>query len=77
MLADAFLAVVAATERLRHPPPVGVIALTCNEIAHLFAVLVLQPVNHGRHRLHWSWWRRRHQARARRAHYQRQATPRR
>jgi hypothetical protein len=73
MLAYAFLAVVARTERLRHPPLPGVIALTCNEVQHLFAALVLRPIDDWRHRLRWSWWRRRHQARARRAHYQRQA----
>jgi SRSO17 transposase len=76
MLAYAFLVVVALTERQGHPPPPGVIALTCNEIAHLFAVLVLHPAGDDRHRLRWSWWRRRHQGRARRAHdyhYQRQA----
>jgi hypothetical protein len=73
MLADAFLAVVAATERTQHPPPPGVIALSCSEIAHLFAALVLRPVGDWRHRLRWSWWRRRHQARARACHYRRQA----
>jgi hypothetical protein len=73
MLAYAFLAVTAAIERAQRPPPPGMIALSCNEIAHLFAALVLRPVGDHRHRLRWSWWRRRHQARARRAHYQRQA----
>jgi hypothetical protein len=73
MLAYAFLAVVARTERAQHPPPPGVIALSCNEIAHLFAALVLRPTGDALHLLRWSWWRRRHQAHARRAHYQRQA----
>jgi SRSO17 transposase len=73
MLAYAFLAVASATERDRHPLPPGVIALTCSEIQHLFAALVLRPVSDWRHRLRWSWWRRRHQARARACHYQRQA----
>jgi SRSO17 transposase len=73
MLAYAFLAVVARTERAQHPPPPGVIALTCNEIAHLFAALVLRPAGDPLHRLHWSWWRRRHQGRARASHYRRQA----
>jgi len=38
MLACAFLAVVTATERAENPTPQGVslIALTCNEIRHLF-----------------------------------------
>jgi SRSO17 transposase len=73
MLASAFLAVIAATEREWHPRPPGVIALTCNEIAHLFATLVIHPAGTALHRLRWSMWRRRHQARARTCHYQRQA----
>jgi hypothetical protein len=72
MLAYAFL-VVARTERGQHPPSPGVVALSCNEIAHLFAVVVLRPAADHRHRLRWSWWRRRHQARARACHYRRQA----
>jgi hypothetical protein len=71
MLAYAFRVVIALTERHRHPPPPGVIALSCSEIAHLFAALALRPVGDWRHRLRWSWWRRRHQARA--CHYRRQA----
>jgi hypothetical protein len=31
MLAYAFLVVAAVTEHNRHPPPLGVIELTCNE----------------------------------------------
>jgi hypothetical protein len=73
MLAYAFLVVVARTERDSIPHHQGVIALTCSEIAHLFAALVGRPIHDWLHRLRWSWWRRRHQARARRAHYQRQA----
>ncbi len=73
MLAHAFLVVLAATERARHPPPDGLIALTCNEIQHLFAALVIRPVRDEVHRLRWSAWRRRHQARSRACHYKRQA----
>jgi SRSO17 transposase len=73
MLAHAFLAVLAATERTRHPPPDGLIALTCNELQRLFSALVVRPLRNALHRLHWSAWRRRHQARARTCHYQRQA----
>jgi SRSO17 transposase len=73
MLAHAFLAVLAATERTRHPPPDGLIALTCNELQRLFAALVVRPLRNALHRLRWSVWRRRHQARARTCHYQRQA----
>jgi hypothetical protein len=58
MLAYAFVAVTAATVRAQHPPPPGVIALSCNELAHLFAALVIRPVGDVPHRLRWSWWRR-------------------
>jgi hypothetical protein len=74
LLAHAFLAVAATTERTQRPPPSGLIALTCNEIQHLLAVLVLNPTRDDAHRMRWSAWRRRQQARARACHYQRQAT---
>jgi hypothetical protein len=32
MLAHAFLVVLAATYRTRHPPPAGLMSLTCNEV---------------------------------------------
>jgi hypothetical protein len=48
--------------------------LTCNEIQHLFAALVAAPVADRRHRLRWSLWRRRQQARARSCHYRQQAS---
>ena len=73
MLAYAFLVVAAVTEHARHPPPLGLIPLTCNEIQHLFAALVAVPVADRGHLLRWSWWRRRQQARARACHYRRQA----
>jgi SRSO17 transposase len=73
MLAYAFLVVAAVTEHAQHPAPPGAIELTCNEIQHLFATLVAAPVVDRRHRLRWSWWRRRQQARARACHYRRQA----
>lgn len=69
MLAYAFLAVLAATERLRQPPPHGLIPLTCNEIHHLYNVLTTGPISNLRHRLRWSTWRRRHQHRAKTSHY--------
>ncbi|KUN89373.1 IS701 family transposase [Streptomyces griseoruber] len=72
MLAHAFLAITAATERRDRPTPDGLIPLTGNEIQHLFAALV-SPVHDLAHRLRWSHWRRRHQARARQCHYRRQA----
>ena len=74
LLAHAFLTVTAAVEHARTPAPAGHIPLTRNEIGHLFAALLLQPLRTLSHRLHWSTWRRRHQHRARVSHYQRQAT---
>ncbi|MGZ2359948.1 IS701 family transposase [Streptomyces sp. 372A] len=73
MLAHAFLAVVRANEHVRHPVPHGLIPLTCNEIQRLFTTLVVRPVHDVAHRLAWSAWRRRHQARAQASHYRRQA----
>jgi hypothetical protein len=43
MLAHAFLVVAAVTEHAGHPPPSGLIGLTCNEVQHLFAALVAVP----------------------------------
>jgi hypothetical protein len=37
-----------------------VIALSRNEIAHLFAAPVGRPIDDWLHRLRWSWRRRRH-----------------
>lgn len=73
MLAYAFLVVAALAERTRHPAPPGLIGLTCNEVQHLYAALTARPAGDRAHRLHWSVWRRRHQARARTWHYRRQA----
>jgi hypothetical protein len=36
------------------------IAPSRNEMAHLFAALVIQPADDKRHLLRWSTWRRRH-----------------
>ena len=73
MLAYAFLVVAAVTEHAQRPAPPGAIELTCNQVQHLFAALVAVPVADRGHRLRWSWWRRRQQARARACHYRRQA----
>jgi SRSO17 transposase len=73
MLAHAFLAVVRADEDARCPGPDELIPLTCNEIQHPFNTLVVRLVHHTAHRLDWSHWRRRHQARSQASHYQRQA----
>lgn len=74
MLAYAFLATLAATQRADNPGPDVLISLTCNEIHHLFNVLIPKPTNDLWHRTRWSTWRRRHQHRARTSHYQRRAT---
>jgi hypothetical protein len=74
MLAYAFLVVAALTDHTRHPPPPGLIGLTCNELQHLFAAVIARPAGDRDHRLRWSVWRRRHQPRARTCHYRRQAT---
>jgi hypothetical protein len=46
------------------------ICLTINEIRSMHAALC-RPQHLPEHHLHWSRWRRRHQAIARRCHYQR------
>ena len=74
MIAHAFLAVTTASERLHHPEPDDLNPLTCNEVQHLFATLIARPVHETTHRIRWSHWRRRHQARARRSHYRLQAS---
>ena len=73
MLAHAFLVAAALAEQTRHPPPSGLISLTCNEVQHLLATLATPPPGDLGHRLRWSLWQRRHQARACTCHYQRQA----
>jgi hypothetical protein len=72
MLAHALLAVIAAREHTQNPPPIGLIALTCNEIRRgcLPPSSSSPPVSSPAHA--WSLWRRRHQHRARASHYRRQ-----
>jgi hypothetical protein len=77
MLAHAFLSVMTASQPRPgagdvHRDDGGreLIPLTRNEIRRLFAGLLCQPMP-ACHQLHWSHWRRRHQATARRCHYQR------
>jgi hypothetical protein len=65
MLAYAFLVVAAVTEHAQRPAPPWMVELTCSETQHLLAALVAVPVADRGHRLRWSAWRRRHQARAR------------
>jgi SRSO17 transposase len=73
MLAHAVLAIAALAERTRDLVPPGLVPVTCNEVQHLFAALLDRPAGDRDHRLRWSAWRRRHQARARTCHYRRQA----
>jgi SRSO17 transposase len=72
MLAHALLSVMTATQ----PPPdpdTGLIPLTRNEIRRLFTDLLTRTARTAGRILHWSRWRRRHQARAQASHYRRQA----
>jgi SRSO17 transposase len=70
MLAHAILTVIAARERDRHADP-ALIPLTLPEIRRLFARLITTTIHTIDHWLHWSNWRRRHQARAKTSHYRR------
>ena len=71
MLAHAFLSVMTATQPA-DDPHTGLIPLTRNEIRRLFTAATA-TIQQATHTLHWSTWRRRHQARSRTSHYQRQA----
>jgi hypothetical protein len=72
MLAHALLAVIAAHEHDQSSTTTQtLIPLTVNEIRHLFAKLITTTTNNITYWLHWSAWRRLHQARARTSHYTR------
>jgi SRSO17 transposase len=71
MLAHAFLAVTTADERNHQPAPNGLIPPTVNEFRRLFDALLLGAKHTIDTLLAWSQWRRRHQHRAREAHYRR------
>ncbi len=77
MLAHAILTVITARERDDHAanPDPTLIPLTFNEIRRLFARLIINAIHTIDHRLHWSTWRRRHQARAKTSHYRRRNQP--
>jgi SRSO17 transposase len=81
VLSMAALAICAVTAALARPrtdsqarPPSspqdqpphnpGLIPLTVAEVKRLYTILTFHPHPVGHH-LHWSWWRRRHQARSR------------
>jgi SRSO17 transposase len=71
LLAYLYLAVAAAIQRQHDPGPeaAGLIPVTAPELLRLLRGTVIPPPRQDRaHRLHWSWWRRRHQHRARQAH---------
>jgi SRSO17 transposase len=73
LLAHAFLSVLAASQPGDgHPHNAPLIPLTRNEIRRLFTGLHYQPAAPGK-QLHWSRWRRRHQATARACHYRQRA----
>lgn len=76
MLAMAFLAVVTAAENDRAPTSSDLIPYTLNEIRRLFDALTADVrVRSHEHVMHWSKWRRRHQAIARHCHYRRRSQP--
>jgi SRSO17 transposase len=72
MLATAVLTAAAVAEHRRDPDPDGQIPLTRNEITSLLTRLITKPADSPGHQLRWSGWRRRHQHRAQKCHYQRQ-----
>ena len=57
MLAQALLVVAAGTAPTRQPSPSGLIELTCNELQHLLATLLVCSAGDLGHRC-WSLWRR-------------------
>ncbi len=72
LLAHAFLSVLASQADDGHPPVDALIPLTRHEIRRLFTGLCQQLATPAI-QLHWSRWRRRHQATARACHYRRRA----
>ncbi|MEW2548209.1 IS701 family transposase [Streptomyces sp. NPDC047002] len=81
MFALAFLTAVAADTapgrpaNRRYPACSNdPIPLTVPEIRHLLAAVFTPPAMTAARLLHWSIWRRRHQATARRSHYKRRST---
>ena len=75
MLAHAFLTVIAADQREHDQPDPAhhnrLIPITVNEIRRLFTATISRPTASLTDVLHWSTWRRRHQATARTSHYRR------
>ena len=73
LIAQAVLALtLAATTNTAPAGPGRLVPLTCPELVRLLRVLVLPPPARDRdHALHWTTWRRHHQATARACHQQR------
>jgi SRSO17 transposase len=75
MLAHALLAVTAARARDTEPASreegEELIPYTLAEIRRLLNAWIINPTRRILHRLHWSRWRRQHQARAKRCHHHR------
>ena len=72
LLAHAFLSVLASQAAASHPDDEQLIPLTRHEIHGLLTGLSRQLAAPAA-QLHWSRWRRRHQATARNRHYRRRA----
>jgi SRSO17 transposase len=72
LLAHAFLSVLASQAAASHPDDERLIPLTRHEIRRLLTGLSRQLAAPAA-QLHWSRWRRRHQATARACHYRRRA----
>ena len=72
LLAHAFLSVLASQDTSSQPGSDLLIPLTRHEIRRLFTGLSRQLATPAT-QLHWSRWRRRHQATARNCHYRRRA----
>jgi SRSO17 transposase len=71
LLAYIYLAIAAAVQRQHDPSPelAELIPITAPELLRLLRGTVIPPPRRDQaHKLHWSFWRRRHQHRARRAH---------
>jgi hypothetical protein len=68
------LSVLASHAAGGHPDDQQLIPLTCHEIRRLFTGLFRQPAAPAA-QLHWSRWRRRHQATAQACHYRRRSDP--
>jgi hypothetical protein len=68
MLALAVLTTLASQDD--HDPDTEHVPITVPEIRRLLNVLLITPIGGLAHAMRWSLWRRKVQARARRAHYQ-------